>query len=555
MRIRCNIKICFALALCVLLAMAACAPKVDETLLPIPEDAFVYASITDLETNWNSMAQTDFFKEMAALKIWEQPNVKQGLEEMKKALEEIEESIGVPLNKQNFMAIFGKKVDIAIIPADKFPHAIAVLDLGVKATAMKIINKVKTKTDKDSIETTTYEKMEITRIPVEDAPVEIAYFFYGDRLIITTQLDAAKAAIDCLVSKKKTILDNANYLETGKRLGELNNLVYIDTIQFETELAKVAEDMAGEFSNAFKGYSRFSSGWNWENKKFNVHTVALVKEDSGLGSILGNNEIMKTSAKWIPDNPLMASSGAIDWKKFYEFQKDNLQSMESPAGPELWTTITDGFKEFLGTDLEQEINDWAGKGAVFMFQNLNSQGMFPVPETVFGIGVSDEAKALAFMNRVEGTLTAQFADKHLQFSTREINEIEFRFIQMPLGQNLAPGYAVINDYLVIASSPVGFTESLNTWKGDRKSVFDTKKFNETTSIDIDDIVAFQYVDSENIMMSIAGLVDTYRMFFPEDLNPDDVKKAIETFALVRSARTNVIRDGNWIDYGLTVNIQ
>lgn len=94
---------------------AASAQQGLERLLP--DNPVFFKTSVDFEKVWSSISQSNFWKQLTSLKLWDEAGVTAGLEDI---AEGFSEEVGFPLSTENIMSLLGKEIAIAVyvVPAE-----------------------------------------------------------------------------------------------------------------------------------------------------------------------------------------------------------------------------------------------------------------------------------------------------------------------------------------------------------------------------------------------------------------------------------------------------
>jgi hypothetical protein len=204
---------------------------------------------------------------------------------------------------------------------------------------------------------------------------------------------------------------------------------------------------------------------------------------------------------------------------------------ELPGSTAFAFSMLNSVLEAAGKDTVEKLVPYLKPGMFFCIQDLNTQGMFPVPEIVLGTAISDEKAVAGLMKEIEKSLSENLDEPYLQFVSTQVEGIDFRNVPLPLGPNLSPGYCIDDGYLLIAISNSAMQNTLAANSGKISTLIKSPKFTQLSANIYDNSVGFQYVNSEAIFMKLHDLVNNYRMFFPEDINPDHVRESLKSMSM------------------------
>ncbi len=534
------------------LFLSGCSSRSPKDRLPIPENSALYLRFTNLAEFWETFTQTKLSNELVSLELWKEPQIQEMFQDLLSANGNPSNETAIPLNKETFMLLFGKQVDMAVYPGSDIPKFVMIMELGAKAKALQIVNRLQQYSGNDQIRTEKYQKTSITLVKVQPPLSEIAYFFVEDYLFFTADIETAHQSLDLMLDgDTKTLLENESFQASVKQIDDFDSFFYVNTEYVQQVINNVSGEESPDISISLADYDHIIAGWRLSDTGLESVTAASLSEDASFKKVMGKYSTIDDLARWIPEKTLLASAGAIRWQDLMESQKTKIVKLGQAHELDIWTEMMKEFHNQFGTDFEEEIRTWAGEGGFFAIQEVNNQDFVPIPETVMGIGVTDSNKVMDFMHRIEGVITAKYSDSHIQFKESLIDDIPFRYIPI-LGQGLAPGYAVTDDVLFIATSSKGFINALDAFHGKKATLFTTEKFHDAQAESDPEILAFQFIDTSEIMSTLSNLIDNYRLFIPKKLNPDEIQTALKKMALLRSFYTDIRVEEPYVLYHIEI---
>ncbi|MBN1552387.1 DUF3352 domain-containing protein [bacterium] len=537
----------------VLLGIFAGCQKAPPEEPPIPDNVLFYMKSTNLEATWDKITTTKLSQDIKNLEIWNNPFVKQAFSEMEDAFKEAEEQMGIPINKQTFMAVFGKRFDMAIVPGPAVPYGIFIADMSTKATGLKILDYIQKEAGSANVRTEKYKNQEFTVVNSDD-DMNLAYFFSGDRLIFTTDIEAAKMCADILAWEKPLFFESDKYKGLSESMKSQDDLMYIDIRAIiDTYKAAVPDDLKMQLENI--DYDQIIVGSKWNEKGLTGAVELHYPSTSKFLTLFGDSKLTGETARWIPENPLFANGGAIKFQELYDVQKTKIQKLGEIAGKDVWDEIDKELQQELNISLDQDIRPWLGDGAFLSIHRVNSQGTIPMPETVIGIGIKDKSKAEAFVNKIQEMITDEFGSRHLKFQTLDIDGMQYHYVPLPFGPNIMPGYLLTDNFLVLATSQTGITDSIKAYKGETNNFTDSKAFKDIESLQSGKTIGFQYWNNKQLMTSLSDLINNYRMFFPEEINPDQVQAALNSLGSIEDLYSDIEVDQNRMNSSFQMTIK
>ena len=202
----------------------------------VPADALLYLSAVDIRKTWDSLKDSNFWAQITALPVWETANAGQSLALLQ---QQASANLGIDLNEENIMGLFGQEVDIALAsgPAGALNPSLLVIakldpSAGMEAKITTMLDKLQGPLSITGID---YKGTAVTRVINPSVPgPQFNYAFVADLFLMTAGIDDSvmKQAIDIAEAKGKGALgESKKYKESMDKLkvtGELRGLVYVD---------------------------------------------------------------------------------------------------------------------------------------------------------------------------------------------------------------------------------------------------------------------------------------------------------------------------------------
>jgi len=131
----------------------------------------------------------------------------------------------------------------------------------------------------------------------------------------------------------------------------------------------------------------------------------------------------------------------------------------------------DEFETALGLSVEKDILPAFGEEIGGYIQDVQMGGLFPIPKILFFVKVANKSKAEGLLKKLE---------EHplVMFQSETYNNTSVKFISIPLGQDIQPGYAFLGDYLLISTSKNLIKESSETFGNADRSLQSNSDFKE-----------------------------------------------------------------------------
>jgi hypothetical protein len=176
------------------------------------------------------------------------------------------------------------------------------------------------------------------------------------------------------------------------------------------------------------------------------------------------------------------------WNQFIADLEREAELGGDQASPP-WRMVA-AMEQQLGMSFEKEILPALGREFGFYLKDLDLSGVFPIPEIVFLVQVTEKSGAEAVLNKLLA-LQPMLRPEQEQYSDAAVT-----YIPVPMLEGLEPAYAFIGDYLLIATNRAALKSSLDTAGDPGKSLSSATGFQEVNFglTDKNNSVFFMQVD-------------------------------------------------------------
>lgn len=474
----------------------------------LPNNVAFYYSIQNLDTIWDNVKDSSFWKEFSGLDLWENLQVSSGIEDLKT---QFKDNIGIELSEDNFLKLAGRELAIAIIPAADANAApkILVLFRGKNKKALDsivgpIADNVK-KADPGKIVTNQYSGKTISQIKSDSPDQPEIYFTVLDNVLalgIGDTLTAIQKTIDISSGKAAdSLAKTSKYKNVQALIGQNKKLAAIFYMDFST-MKDFLQGLSlpgptGSQTQLTPGMDTldYIGGWT-EISDGLITKLYIYPNKEGLTPEMKKMWEAKPAVpgtlKLVPENVLLyLVSNTIDVSSMWNLWQENLKEQAPDQTQPVLDGISD-FEEEWNISIENDVLPLIGNEIAFIFSDISTQGFIPIPKLGLALKVKDKKKmdkiiedliatnnekaAAAAAELEEATLTEaeatetetgievdavtieeDIAGPSLRFQLSLTDETyegqPIKTLQLPLvGTGLAPGYTYIDDYLIIGAT-------------------------------------------------------------------------------------------------------
>ncbi|MFC2149680.1 DUF3352 domain-containing protein [Candidatus Auribacterota bacterium] len=476
----------------------------------IPKDAVAFYSVQDIKGTWDNVKNSNFWKQVSKINVIENLTRQANLTAVTATLAQ---NLGFEPNEKNIMALLGNEVAIAIVVGARNDPEPKVLVLsqgtekkGVANTVGKLIGNAK-KTAGTTVASMKHQNVELLTLTSADPTVpEVNYAQLGDVMVMG--IGNTKTAVQNVIGLYKgKSRDTIARTEGFKKLNALaagtgKNVVgkfYMDFEKISQTVGGLNLPIPGGGAPANLGAPlsilKSIGGVTWIDKGLQTKILVIPNKanmDAATKMLWDVKPKKAVSLELVPEGTILYSvSNSLDVASLWKMWKDNL----SKQAPEQAKVITDAVLQAetsMGMSIEGDILSWIGDEISYTFNEINVEGVFPIPKMSLIIKVTDEAKARAFLQRIvelvneqaitppaapaAGTTTPAPAFQ-LNLEKSSYSGVEIESINIPLvGKGLSPGFAFVKGFLVISTSTATIEKMIDVSKKKGASLVEDANF-------------------------------------------------------------------------------
>ena len=470
----------------------------------IPGDTVVYLSLMEIDKTWDSLANSNFWKRISALKIIKESGLDANLNLF---TDQFKTNTGIDLNRENLMGLFGQNLTLVLLPSETLtdPNVLLLSKLGsaeqLKTQIEGLFEKFKDTVVKESVD---YKGIQIVKVKSADPQVQqgdVYYSMMGDVLAMTSgNSDAQIRRVIDLKNGTSTdsLANNPSYkrsLTNLKITGALRMLVFVqmkNVVQYIKQIPQ-AEGFPAGVEASLDAVDSISGAVSMD-EGLSLKIIFLKNKDkvdstSILGASWGGNPAENASLDLVETGSvLFSSSTAFDLKQIWTTFKQSTEGAADSTGG-LQEQILQ-IEQKTNINIENDIIPWVGNEIAFVINDVDLGGLFPFPKLYFLIKVTDSAKAEAAMQKIIAAAIKASNPEGVAgggqvqtFTTgsEDYNGVKLGFLNVQLPyQGLSPTYAIVNDFMVIGSSKDVVKKAVDVAKG-APSIKQNKTYSETTS--------------------------------------------------------------------------
>jgi hypothetical protein len=476
------------------------APRAIETVLP--GKAAVYIKVSDIEKQADEFRSSKLWKNIKGIDIemlMEKSGAKkEQIEGYKTAKSEITSFLGgLVIDKY-----FGKEIAVALYPAETgeasanpasnlASKVILVTRIKPETDFIDFISKILNKFEqKYEIAEENYKGNKITVVKLSDG-VGLAYVRIKDLLVMGIGKEAVIPCCDVADKAVSSLSQDKDYVATMSRLPKgARNVIYGDMELLVSEFRKfiyaaVKPQEAAEAGprQAFK---------NQIDKSLSMYAGFKTFAYAGYpGKILAEKTIMiidrsklhpfcadfysipsrkNKTLKFAPVNTIYYGWSSFAPKAYWEYFRSELEKDNDKAKQgRSFNDVLAEFEQKAGMSVDNDIIPALGDELGAFLIDINLDGLIPVPEFVFFTKVNKK-KAL------DGLTGYFLKEGKVKLESEGYKGIDIKYMALPAGEDFQPAYCYIGDYLLVSLGRKPIKESIDTYKGASKPLFEDEDF-------------------------------------------------------------------------------
>lgn len=485
--------------------------KIKLAKLPIekilPEGAVLYGRVSGIEKGLQEFKSTRLWWEMKNIDI-ELLLRKSGLPQEHIEQYEIFKSDFFRFAAELFLdKIFGQEIALAVYPAKidfdpKEPktmlnsitnlasNVILVTRLKPEAEFVEFLSKLLNKfNQKAQIIHEEYKGHRITTVKLGNE-LDFAYVQIRDLLAIGLGKKSATSCLDVVVQDKPSFSEDRNYLSAVSELpqsaqtvgygnlealfAEIRRLVKKTLSQSpeipSEERVKILESFAK--TEGFKTVGLASVSGKISEAKI-VINVDKSQMDAAVAKAYSYKPQKNETFNFVPKDVIGYQwNNCLDMKLAWDnFQQQLAKRPKQVSGEQTPEQIIAEKEEDLGLSIEYDIIPALGNETGGFLSDINLEGPIPIPEILLFVKINDKATIESLINN----LTKK---NNLLFQSEEYKDRQIKYISLPFGQSLQPGYSFLNEYLLVSTRKEVLKKSIDVFNDESMSLLASGDFQD-----------------------------------------------------------------------------
>jgi hypothetical protein len=475
----------------------------------LPANPLLYVRMTNVKENWDKFEVTPIWqtlKEIDFDKFRANPKGEDSKAPENSFQAKLKEMMLEKFLGQEFaFAFYGDNINVKEFAVENPNDVVGLLNkllsnfffvthLAPEAKAIEVVTKWLDKGTLARFTTNTVDyKGETITVMTTDNPNEsFAYVRFDDKLVVTLTQEAAQRSVD-IYKKEEVALTEDKGLLKGHKSGLPGHSVmtFFSTMNFVNQFkgqlddfiavsqerganTEQIEQIKAQFDRTMsnmQGFESFVLTADWDKVsqiKFDIHydadelTPMLAKYYK---SCVGKND----SLKFVPERILAYQWGACMGLDYYWQQLQEELAIYPEADAQQVRQRIAEFEQGAGLSIENDIIPAFGSQFGAYLDQIQLGGFFPIPKFVLFLEVGDKSKMDSLLSKLSANPAMVLQEKNYQ-------NINIKYIVLPIGDALQPSYAYVDKYLFIATHHRLIQDALDAWKGEKYALTETDSF-------------------------------------------------------------------------------
>jgi hypothetical protein len=462
----------------------------------LPAGASVVVSAFQLDSLWYRFKATQFYTQTRAIPELQRALSPESNPQLNQALQEFQRRFGMPLNEQTIFGTLGDKLQLGLYPVEGDTSAqrvVLVADMEDRDALGSILTGLRTDAEAKGVQYRNEQLrgVDVTVVSDSAGAVRALYGFHKEKFVAASDQAALESAVGALDGDGDTMADDSLYARSLGHVGDANLTVFVNTSGVRNLVAAMqrAQGAGGDTAAAHEAAAALELmqkynlqrativGAGWTEDGLEVASFNVLDPSAAGAAPL--REMLETPPSeievvgYFPDSTMaFYAVNLLDAPAIYDFvvayAKDAARAAGGASGGDAAAQVDQGIAQFesrTGMNVRTDVLGWMGREAALGLTGVVRGGFFPVPEIALVVQAQDAAAATAFFGKLENVVVqqAQQAGQFpLAFQSEEHNGVTIRFAPTPMGEGLAPAYAVHDDYAIVALSRTSLRRMLDT---------------------------------------------------------------------------------------------
>ena len=225
---------------------------------------------------------------------------------------------------------------------------------------------------------------------------------------------------------------------------------------------------------------------------------------SGMRKTFSCPALNNDTLKLVPANAI-----AYNWGACYDFEQAWVTAKQDLEGNPVFTEGIDKFirrvEKHFHVSFKRDVFPVLGHEIGGYLTDVDMQGTYPFPRLLVFIKIKDRPAAERLMDKF-------MKNPIMTLQNEEYDHVAIRYISLPLGANMDPGYAFLDDYLLVATSRQLLKRSIDAYNDALRSIVSDNvvdQFNLANGDKFHSVTLMKTAELSRRAQDFLGWVDKY----------------------------------------------
>ncbi len=469
----------------------------------LPQGAIAYARSTDIEKRLTNFKATLFWQQLKTIDVPMLMKKGGSNAQQIEGVKKLQAMFSDQATNDVFMKIFGQEAAVSVYPVEVISNPAEmwdqILSQIIIVTRLKpdaqFLQWLSTFVNRPSADFTPkveeYKKQKINIIEIPEQNLKICYVILQDLMVLTKEEATLHKCIEAFLNERSSLDEDPTYqaaqskfLAGGQTVGYINlEFIFSDMVKQLADLFTEGQDRQA----VAKAKQRVDASlaktagfkilaYSFSPSTVEQHQYALIYDKEKLNpkllSIYSCAPQENKSINLVPQKLI-----GYQWNNCYEpkvqwaMMKEEMKNAESGKQTASVEDMIASIEKTLNLSIEKDILPAFGSELGGYLADLNLKGVFPIPKLVVFIKVADKEK-------LEHVMTSLTERQSLTLQKEDYQNTSIKYLSLPLGENLDPGYCYLGDYFLLGTSRQALKEAIDVFSHPANALASNQSFKD-----------------------------------------------------------------------------
>jgi hypothetical protein len=475
----------------------------------LPTGAIFYARLNHVEKHINQVIQSDMGKNMAAIDL---PEVlarnnfsRQDIRYFQVWQKDLRKMWDNPLMRK----FLSQETAVGVYQKDNRYEILITLRLTASAKAAEFLGQFSHQWGEDiAVTRESYQGCVINHIVLKKKGFKFSYVRLRDLLIVSPEdLGRLEEVVDVYRHKHDSLSRDPQFMA-------VNNSAYPsgDALVF-INMNRVSDLWRNKMDSRLEAYGYKEAAFADYGLSYlpgevsRYKLIARIDEkhlSARMQKTLSCPALSNDSLKLVPSSAI-----AYNWGGCYDFgeswQTARQRLRRNPQWDGVIHKIRRGLERRLHINIERDLLPVLGHEVGGYLTDVDMQGKFPFPRMLIFVKIQNRPAAESLLERVTDNVIPNL-------KSEEYAHVKIRYMSLPSGANMDPGYAFIGDYLLVATTRQLLKVSIDAYNDSMRSIVSddvVKQFSLDDGAKFHSVTLMKTAELSRRVQDFLGWIDKY----------------------------------------------